>query len=227
MKSRSSLVYEARLAFGFSALLPALGLPAYALLSRLLWGRYDTEFPLSSLVDTLVILLPLASGLSAAHLMTIEQDENFAELRNSYPEPAWRLPVYRGGAALMLLLFCATIGLAAFRLIWGPLDFIAALLPALPPAIYLTGLSLLSGRLTRSYWVAAGVTMIYWFLEIQTRGQVTGSLYLFNNVWPSKFVPTSLNQGLQIGLGLVFFAINIALSTNHRNPLTRSVFLGR
>jgi len=93
MKSRSSLVYEARLAFGLSAILPALGLPAYAVLSRLLWGRHDTELPLSSLVITLVILLPLASGLSAAHLMTIEQEENFAELRHSYPEPAWRLPV--------------------------------------------------------------------------------------------------------------------------------------
>ncbi len=227
MKSRSPLMYEARLAFGLSALLPALGLPAYVVLSRLLWGRYDTELPLSSLVNTFVILLPLASGLSAAHLMSIEQDENFAELRNSYPEPAWRLPVYRGGAALMLLLFCATLGLTAFWLIWGSMDFIAALLPALPPAIYLTGLSLLSGRLTRSYWAAAGVTMIYWFLEVQTRGQVTGSLYLFNTVWPSQFVPVSFNQGLQIGFGLLFFAINIALSTRHRNPLTRRVFLGR
>ena len=227
MKSRSSLVYEARLAFGLSAILPALGLPAYAVLSRLLWGRHDTELPLSSLVITLVILLPLASGLSAAHLMTIEQEENFAELRHSYPEPAWRLPVYRCGAALMLLLFCATLGLAAFRLIWGPLDFIAALSPALPPAIYLTGLSLFSGRLTRSYWVAAGVTMIYWFLEIQTRGQVTGALYLFNTAWPSLFVSISFNQGLQIGLGLLFFAINIALSTGRHNSLSRRSFLGR
>jgi hypothetical protein len=227
MKSNPFLWYETRLAFDFSALLPAFGLPVYAVISKLLMGRYDSELPISSLINTLVILLPLVSGFSTAHLMSIEQEANFNELRNTYPKPAWWIPVIRGGLAFVLLLVCAMAGWLAFRLVWGSKDYITALLPALPPAIYLTGLSLLTGRLTRSYWAAAGATMVYWFLELQTRGQVTGVLFLFNPVWPSMDFSMMLNRSLQVGVGISFFIFNIALATYQPRFFTRGVPLGK
>ena len=81
MRTTSPLYYEMRLVAGLAWLLPCLGLPAFAVLSRLLWGRFDTEMPLPMVVNAFEIILPLAAGLSAAHLMTIETEEGFADLR--------------------------------------------------------------------------------------------------------------------------------------------------
>jgi hypothetical protein len=72
MKPKPALFYEVRLVAGLAGLLPCLGLPVYAVLSRLLWGSFDTEAPLLMIGNAFEIILPLAAGLSAAHLMTIE-----------------------------------------------------------------------------------------------------------------------------------------------------------
>jgi len=210
MKTMSPLYYESRLVAGLAGLLPSLGLPAYAVLSRLLWGRFDTEMPLPMIVNAFEIILPLAAGLSAAHLMTIETEEGFAELRRSYPEPRLRLPLLRSGAALAFLLLAVVLGMVAFGFLWGTSDVLAAVPPALAPALFLTGLSMLTGGLSRSYWAAAGSVLVYWFLELQTRGKISGVLFLFTTVWNWREVNYPLNRSLLAGLGLVFIVINAA-----------------
>jgi ABC-type transport system involved in multi-copper enzyme maturation permease subunit len=162
---KPALWYEAKLALGWSALLPSLGLPIYVGLTRWLFLTAPSAASAEMLAQSFVILLPLVSALSAAHLMTIEQEEGIVELRASYPEPPARLPLVRGMLALGLLVSNALVGLLAFRLIWGPLHSVAVL-PALLPALFLSGLSLLTGRLARSYWVAAGLALVYWFFEL-------------------------------------------------------------
>ena len=209
MKPVSFFFYEARLVSGLSALLPCLGLPAYAILSRLLWGRYDQISPVS-LHNTFVIVLPLAAGLSAAHLMSIEVEEGFDELRRSYPEPRLYLPLLRSASALAFLLLALILGSVAFWWAWGPWDFnlVPTLLPAIPPGVFLSGLSLLIGGLSRSYWAAAGAMMGWWFLELQTRGQLTDALFLFHAVWPRTGIAPELNQTLLFGIGVIFFLLN-------------------
>jgi hypothetical protein len=162
------------------------------------------------IVNAFEIILPLAAGPSAAHLMTIETEEGFAELRRSYPEPRLRLPLLRSGAALAFLLVAAVSGMVAFRFLWGTSDVLAAILPALAPALFLTGLSMLAGGLSRSYWAAAGTVLVYWFLELQTRGKISGVLFLFASVWNWREVNYPLNRSLLAGLGLVFIVINAA-----------------
>ena len=204
---KPALWYETKLALGWSAVLPALGLPIYAAITRWLFLTAPSGASAEMVTQTFVILLPLISAFSSAHLMTIEHEEGIIELRASYPEHPARLPLVRGMIALILLFGNTLVGLLAFHLIWGPLDA-AAILPALPPALFLAGLSLLSGRLARSYWVAAGLALVYWFFELQTRGQVTQALFLFNPVWP-KIGITTLNQALLFGVGLTFFLLNV------------------
>lgn len=210
MRMAPPLCYEARLVAGFAGLLPCLGLPAYAVLSRLLWGRFDAEMPLPMIVNAFEVILPLAAGLSAAHLMTIETEEGFDELRRSYPESRLHLPLLRSGAALAFLLLALTLGAFAFHFIWGPYEILAAVLPSLAPSLFLTGLSLLIGGLSRSYWAAAGIVLVYWFLELQTRGKISGALFLFLTVWNWREVSYPLNRSLLTGLGFAFFAINAA-----------------
>ncbi len=210
MRTVPPLCYEARLVAGFAGLLPCLGLPAYAVLSRLLWGRFDAEIPLPMIVNAFEIILPLAAGLSAAHLMTIETEEGFSELRRSYPESRLCLPLLRSGSALGFLFLALTVGAFAFPFLWGAYDVFAAVLPSLAPALFLTGLSLLIGGLSRSYWAAAGVVLVYWFLELQTRGKISGTLFLFATVWNWREVSYPLNRSLLAGLGFAFFVINAA-----------------
>ncbi len=209
MRAKPALLYEARLVAGWASLLPALGLPAYAVLARLLWAGND-ELALGTLLNTFVVLLPLEAGLSAAHLMGIESEASFDELRHSYPEPRLKLPLLRTGAALTFLLLAVGLGLAGFGWVWGAFDIglLPAMLPALPPALFLCGLSLLVGGLSRSYWAAAGAAMGWWFLELQTRGQVSGALFLFHPVWPRAGLLPELNQALLAGVGVVFLLTN-------------------
>lgn len=210
MRTMSPLYYETRLVAGLSGLLPCLGLPAYVVISRLLSGRFDAEMPLPMIVNAFEIILPLAGGLSAAHLMTIETEEGFSELRRSYPEPRLRLPLLRSGAALVFLFLALALGTFAFHLFWGAHDVFVAVLPVLAPALFLTGLSLLVGGLSRSYWAAAGVALVYWFLELQTRGKISGTLFLFTTVWNWREISYPLNRLLLTGLGFMFIVINAA-----------------
>lgn len=210
MRTAPPVFYEARLVAGLAGLLPCLGLPAYVVLSRLLSGRFDPEMPLPMIVNAFEIILPLAGGLSAAHLMTIETEEGFSELRRSYPEPRLRLPLMRSGAALAFLFLALALGAFAFHLFWGTHDFFVAVLPVLAPAVFLTGLSLLVGGLSHSYWAAAGVALVYWFLELQTQGKISGTLFLFATVWNGRELSYPLNRSLLMGVGFAFFAINAA-----------------
>jgi len=227
MRTKSPLYYETRLVAGLAGLLPCLGLPAFAVLSRLLWGRFDTEMPLPMIVNAFEIILPLAAGQSAAHLMTIETEEGFAELRRSYPESRLRLPLLRSGAALAFLFLALTLGAFAFHFLWGPYDVFAAVLPSLAPALFLTGLSLLIGGLSHSYWAAAGVVLVYWFLELQTRGKISGTLFLFATVWNWREVSYPLNRSLLAGLGFAFFVINAAWYAYRNGGSIRRSALGK
>jgi hypothetical protein len=150
-------------------------------------------------------------------------------LRLSYPEPCLRLPLLRGGAALAFLLAAAAAGMAAFEGFWGPFTLsglVAAALPSLAPALFLSELSLLIGGISRSYWVASGAVTVYWFLELQTRGQVSGPLFLFEAVWPVEGVPFALNRLLLAGLGLAFFVLNMVWFARPDIELTRRSPLG-
>ena len=141
MLSRTVFYYEARIAFGMASLLPALILPGYILLGCLIWlSRAERPDP-AQIAAAFELVLPLSAGLLASHLMTIEREEGFDELRRSYPEASWRMPLMRSIGGLVLILAMASLAAILFRFAYGgdyALDQV--LLPALPPAIYMMGL---------------------------------------------------------------------------------------
>lgn len=216
MRSRPALSYEIRVSVGATTLLPLLGLPVFALL-RWAVDRFDGSGAAGhELGRAFELILPLAGGLAAAHLMTVERQEGMAELRNSYPESHWRLPVLRTGTALVLLAVAGLLGGAAFRLVFGAVPLGRLLLPALGPGLFLLGLSMLVGNAIQSYWAAAAAVMGYWFLEVQTRGDVTGPLFLFQYTWPVLHVSYALNRWVLAGLGAAFLLANAWLSARRR-----------
>ncbi len=64
-------------------------------------------------------------------------------------------------------------------------------------------------HLSRSYWVAAASVMIWWFIDLQTHGQLTGVLFLFHPVWPTAGVSAVMNQALLLVAGMGAFTINL------------------
>jgi hypothetical protein len=212
LRSKPAGVYEFLVSLGAAALLPLLGLPAFALLQWLFVISDGAEVAFYNLVRAFELILPLSAGLAAAHLMTIEQDAGIAELRMSYPESVWRLPVARTFVGLVLSAGAVVLGGLAFRPVFGPLAWGELVTPALAPAFMMVGLSLLAGNLTGSYWLAAALVMGYWFLEIQTRGDVTDTLFLFQYAWPVETVDYALNRRLLAGLGALLLLLNAALS---------------
>ena len=211
--------YEARIIFGVTAALPVLGLPLAAFVEGLMWSREPVPAPhLIDVLRTFEVALPLVTGLAAAHLMTVEREEGFAELRDTYPEATWRVPLLRTAGAILLALLSLALGVLGFRLVHGPFDVAAVVGPAIPPALVLLGLSLVTSNLTGSYWLAAAAVMSTWFFELQTKGAVTKTLFLFDASWPLPGVDYDLNRGLLVALGLALFAANGYISVLRRHP---------
>jgi hypothetical protein len=210
-----SLVYEARVAFGATALLPGLILPLYALL--LFWQNRQILEPLSVIDATrdLELLLPLVAALASAHVMTVEREAGFDELRAGYPEHPLRLPLLRTAGALALAAVFAGLAVGC---IWLALGAFAPqiVLPALAPTLALLGAALLLGNLSGNYWVAAAVALAWWFGETQTRGAYTGLLALFAHRWPPEELSYDVNRRLLAGLGVGLLVANGYVSARRR-----------
>jgi len=216
MRPRSTAWYEARIAIGLSSLLPALLLPAYALLQGFFWQRGLAAPRLFELVRSFELILPLAAGLAASRLMAVEREERFHALRASYPEPRWRLPLLRTAGGLFVGTVAWVAGALIYRLAYGPYPAAEVLLPALAPALYLLGLSLLVGNLSGSYWTAAGTVLSYWCFEVFKQGELTGVLFLFDRTWPLRTVSYAANRWLLAALGVALLLANVGVSVGRR-----------
>jgi hypothetical protein len=212
----STMVYEARIVSGLQAFLPVFALPVFGLVSWWILKQGHNQAELYGPVQAFELILPLSAGLSAAHLMTIEEDEGFDELRRSYPEPVWKLPWLRTVEAFSFTLVEILAALLIFRWVYGPYPISQVLVPALSPTLYLLGLSLLTGNLTRNYWAAAAVVMGYWFFEIQVGQKLGHQLFLFARTFPHVELWYELNRWVLCALGVVFLGGNFWLSARKR-----------
>lgn len=216
MLTRNIAYYEMRIAFGWTALLPALGLPVFALLAALTWASREQSPHFSEIKRAFELILPAATGLASAHLMSLEREENFDELRRSYGEASWRLPLLRILGASAVALASVLLALMIFRLGYGPFDLFDAVLPAVPPAMALMGLAMLVNNVAGNYWVAAGTVVAWCWLDAQTHGEHTRLFYLFQDTWPHQDIDFALNRGALIALALVLWGANAAYSTWRR-----------
>lgn len=214
---RTSAYYEARVAFGWATLLPALLLPAYALVFWLNGMRYPGAPQLGELVQAFGFGLPLSAGLAAAHLMVIEREEGFDALRRSYAEPSWRLPVRRLLGGVVAIGIGGVIAGAIFYFAYGAYPVEVVILPAVPAALYLMALALLVGNVTGGYWIPAALVVAYWFFEYQTRGTITQSFFLFNAAIPLPSLDAALNRWLLAGLALGCALLNLGYSSWRRS----------
>ncbi|MFW6135720.1 MAG: hypothetical protein ACOC7N_02735 [Chloroflexota bacterium] len=215
-RSKPALYYEFRVSLGAASLLPLLGLPAFALLQWLFVLRMGIEVEQYELLRAFELVLPLSAGLAVAHLMTVEREAGMEELRSSYPEAPWRLPAARTLIAFVLAGAVLLVGVGGFRLVFGSVPWHELIPPALPPALFLLGLSLLAGNLTGSYWLAAALVLGYWFFELQTRGEITEVFFLFQHSRPLEGIDYDLNRRLLAGLGVLFLVLNAGWSARRK-----------
>ena len=219
MPDRGLLRYEARLALGPSAL-PVLALPAYAGFRKLLAATGALEMSAGAL-SAFVFVLPVSAALAAAHLGMIESEAGFAELRSSFPEPAWRLPLMRTLEALLLIALSALLGWASFTLVLGRPVLLDWILPGLPPALFLTAVALLVGDLTQNYWATGGLVLAWFLVDFVTTGAVSGPFFLFLPAYPMPRYSPELNRALLLGTAVILLAANAWLASHARERLVR------
>lgn len=210
------LLYETRITFGLPSLLGLLILPGYILLAALVWISRET-MPMPQEMRMIFELgLTLSAGLAAAHLMSIEREEGFDEIRRTYPEHNWRVPLIR---AVQIVLFVIVVGLIAAGITLaagGEVALRDTLIPSLAPALWMCGLVMLVNNISGSYWVSAALTVGYWFGDFMSGGSHSGVFFLFNHAMPRPDVDPLLNRAALLGLALVAFALNTAYSSWRR-----------
>lgn len=209
-RTNNRLWVEMKLVFSHGGWLPLFILPV-----AVLWLWLTTFISIDTpdgAGKVLEVLLPLVAALSAAPLMNMESQAGFAELRASYADPWWRLPLDRSLVAALWTLLALCLGALAFLASGGSL-MINSVLPALSPTLFLLGLSLLVGNLTQNYWAAMGVSMGIWFIHLAAhtilmKQVITASLFLFAYTWPPEIIAYSVNRGLLAGIGFLWFVLN-------------------
>ncbi len=216
MALRSVVYYEARIVFGITALLPLLILPGYMLIGWIVWTNRQSLPSLAQMVSVFELALALSGGLACGHLMTIEREEGFDELRRTYAERSWYVPLLRALEAAVLIALSGLLAALLCYFAYGEYDFKHVVLPAFAPALYLAGLALLVNNLSGSYWIAAGVIVGYWYGELTSQGAYTQVLFLFNHSTPLPGLDPALNRALLIGGAVIFFALNAAYSAWRR-----------
>lgn len=207
MGNRSIWRYEARITFGLSACLPLLMLPLYALYTRYVWPHLPDGDPLF-LTNGFELVLPLAASLAAAHLMAVEREVDFAELRLTYAENPWRIPLVRTTGALCLTAGAVLLTLLLLRFLYGPFPVWDVLQQALAPTLYLLGIALLVSNLAQNYWAGLAAALGYWMFEFLTRGEHLTKLFLFNGTWPIDGVDHIRNRWWLAGLGMALLMAN-------------------
>ncbi|MFZ5822982.1 MAG: hypothetical protein ACOY94_01370 [Bacillota bacterium] len=209
MRLRPPGYYELRIVFGLPSILAALLFPAYTLFRLLLW-KLDLLAPsYDELLRAFEVVLPLGTSLAAAHLMVVEREERVFQLRLTYPEPRWRLPLVRASGALLVGACSGLLGALILRWGYGPYEPALVTLAAVAPTIFLVGVSLFAGNVSGNYWVPAGGVIGYWFLNILAKGHFTGPLFLFQRTWPSGSPDAYVgNQLLLAGTGLALLCGN-------------------
>jgi hypothetical protein len=209
---RTLFYYEARIALGLTALLPALALILYAPL-HLAFREPTSTYPLMRAFE---VIFPLAAGLIAAGMMTVEREENFFALQATYAEPRWHLPLRRSVGALVMAAIALGLGIIALSFAESIFPFREIVLPALGPALFLLGMGLLVGNLSGQYWFGSATVMGYWFFEFFTRGDTTKSLFLFLATWPRDGVDYGMNRWMLAALGVAFLVANLLVSLRRR-----------
>jgi len=209
--TNSRLWIEIKLVFAHGGWLPLLILPGAVLWLWLMTISLATGIP-DWVSRMLEVVLPVVAAFSAAPLMNMESQHDFYELRASYPEPWWKLPLDRSLIAILWTLLALGLGELALQVSGSSLSLIS-ILPSVSPTLFLMGFSLLVGNLTQNYWAAIGVSVGIWFFNlvaenILTQNVVTGSIFLFAYSWPPEKVAYPVNRGLLAGIGILFFVLN-------------------
>lgn len=214
---RPIVFYELRVAFGITALLPLLVLPAYALYSGAVWAsRAEIVPPMLEITRAFSLLLPLISGLASAHLMTVEREAGFDEIRRTYREASWWVPLMRASVALLFVCLSGVIAGGLVGIIYGNVDLGGVLLPALPSVFYLGALALFVNNASGSYWASAGVIVGYWIGDYLSGGRHSQVLFLFNSLSPLPGIDPTANRAALITAAVGLTAGNILFSTLRR-----------
>lgn len=225
MPTRPGWYYDLRVVFDMTMILPAFLLPLYALILYLMWQQQPAQ--IGQITSAFELLLPLAGGLATAHLMVVEHEAGFADLRRSYPESSWRLPLMRTLAAVLWVAIMALIGILSFRVAYGEFDLLEVVSPAVAPSLYLLGWSLLVGNLTRNYWIVAAVVMGYWGFDYYTQGTLTQSIYLFMKTRlgspDAAIISYANNRALLAALGCGLLLLNGYVNVRSRSGAALAV----
>lgn len=209
--------YEAKVIHGFSALLPALILPAFAAIGILAWKPYGHVPSMEDVLGLFIMALPLIGGLASAHLMSIEREENFDALRRSYPEPSWRLPLVRLAGTALLLALSVTACLLLLRVVGCYYTVDEVVRPALPATLFMMALAQLVNNLTGSQPVGVVAAVGYWVMEMQTGGEYTGILYLFRAAGGISDYTPEQNGAALLTAAFALLALNVGWSIRRRS----------
>ncbi|MFC3771532.1 hypothetical protein ACFOSW_22945 [Paenibacillus sp. GCM10012303] len=142
------------------------------------------------------VAFPVFTVLIFSQLLAEDMESKVMLWLKSLPIHTWSLLLERWlmGVALVLIVYAGSI-LSISRFVI-PLEFGDFMWSILAPSMLLGHLALLLTVLGRNGVVGMAVPLFYWVMEMLTNGQITVSLYLFNESFPKFGIDPQWNRTL-------------------------------
>lgn len=157
-------------------------------------------------------MFPIVAIFVMSQLFAEELEPEVSGWLMSLPFRSWKLLLYRYflGMAVLAALYLAGIVFIHYSVL--PIPLLSFTYDALPPAIWLGHLAMLSSLAGRSDVIGLGVPLFYWVLETLSAGAVTRELHLFGArfvndaelIWNRNML--LVLSGLALALSLLIFA---------------------
>lgn len=155
------------------------------------------------------LIMPAMAVFCLAQAPTLDWEEDTAESVFCLPGHGAPVFVRRTVAGLGVMLAAMAAMISGFEVWVYPFDPVRTALLALPPALFVAGLAMLVGTVTRSYAAAVAAGFGFWIVDRILPGQLTGPLYLFR-----AGKPAPAGAAITGGPGLSALAARIGLEPN-------------
>jgi len=188
-----------------SAGIAAFLIAAAFLLDRL---RFVESVQLVHMTAFFELMLPLAAILIMSQLFAEEMEPGIPQWLMSLPTRNGMLVLQRWGIGTVLLLVLYAVSALIVHIGVIPIPLGSFTLEMLPPALWLGNLAMLATLAFRSYVGGLSAPLLYWLLELLSRGGITQRYYLFAATFTDR---SSLYSNRFALLAMSFLALLISV----------------
>lgn len=183
----------------------AIAVLAFSVVLAVNAGSLGFEMPERDAQKTVMVLtMNVFAALVFSAFAAEELEERVMRLLYACPVPAAYVMLEK--IAICLILLMAGVSACAAAASGGD-DWWPLMRAAVPASLFIGAVSAASSMIGRNVLAGLGAGIGYWSVELLTYGRWSGSLYLFQSIWPNERIDGGVNALLLCSAAGMLFGL--------------------